>query len=59
MSGQSANLTLKEACAMQHRVQASGSHANNNGGGMKMSSKVTKKPHTEAKYEPSKMEGGE
>lgn len=25
MSGQSAHLSLKEACAMQHRVQASGS----------------------------------
>jgi hypothetical protein len=32
MSGQSASLTIKEACAMQERVQASGSHACNNGG---------------------------
>lgn len=32
MSGQSAHLTLKEACAMQERVQASGSHACSNGG---------------------------
>lgn len=27
MSGQSASLSLKEACAMQHRIQASGSQA--------------------------------
>lgn len=27
MSGQSANLSLKEACAMQHRIQHSGSQA--------------------------------
>ena len=32
MAGQSANLSLKEARAMQMRVQHSGSHANNNGG---------------------------
>ena len=39
MSGQSSHLTLKEACAMQERVQASGSHASNNGGkGSKKSS---------------------
>jgi len=38
MSGQSASLTLKEACAMQERVQASGSHACSNGGGGKKSS---------------------
>jgi hypothetical protein len=37
MSGQSANLSLKEACAMQHRVQASGSQASSS------SSKKTEK----------------
>ena len=35
MSGQSANLSLKEACAMQHRVQASNSHASTHGSGGK------------------------
>ena len=61
MSGQSANLTLKEACAMQHRVQAGGSHANTNGGGKKKAANtgdsVHKKAHTEKKFEPSEMEG--
>jgi hypothetical protein len=32
MSGQSSQLTLSEACKMQERVQASGSHACGNGG---------------------------
>jgi hypothetical protein len=36
MSGQSANLTLKEAKAMQQRVQASGSQAGKSGGGKMM-----------------------
>jgi hypothetical protein len=60
MSGQSASLTLKEACAMQHRVQASGSHANSNGGGKKRANtgdSVHKKAHTSKKNEPSEMEG--
>lgn len=33
MSGQAANLSLKEAKAMQDRVQHSGSHARSNGMG--------------------------
>jgi hypothetical protein len=33
MAGQSAHLSLKEARAMQERVQHSGSHAKSNGGG--------------------------
>jgi len=37
MSGQSANLTLAEAKAMQECVQASGSHASNHGGSGKKS----------------------
>lgn len=39
MAGQSAHLSLKEARAMQERVQHSGSHAKNNGtsGAVKMS----------------------
>jgi len=49
MSGQSAALTLKEACAMQERVQASGSHAKTHGGkgsGSKsMSSSMPKESH--------------
>ena len=40
MAGQSASLSLKEAKAMQERVQASGSHAKGNGG--KSSSKPCK-----------------
>jgi hypothetical protein len=32
MAGQSSQLTLKEACAMQERVQHSGSHALSHGG---------------------------
>ena len=39
MSGQSANLSLAEAKAMQMRVQASGSHANTHGGSKKTSMK--------------------
>ena len=38
MSGQSANLTLKEAKAMQERVQCSGSHAQTHGDGGKKTS---------------------
>jgi hypothetical protein len=59
MAGQSSQLSVKEACMMQERVQHSGSHACNNGGGgkQKMAPKAKKKEHTEAKYEPSKMEG--
>lgn len=43
MSGQSAALSLKEARAMQCRVQASGSHAETHGGGSK------KTPHGKTK----------
>ena len=49
MSGQSAALTLKEACAMQERVQAAGSHACNNGGGGKKSSSAPKEMHRKEK----------
>lgn len=35
MSGQSAHLSLKEACAMQHRIQASGSQASKTGSSKK------------------------
>lgn len=49
MSGQSAALTLKEACMMQERVQASGSHACNNGssGGKKSGSAKKSMKHSE------------
>lgn len=42
MSGQSANLTLKESKAMQERVQYSGSHSSSNGGSSTMVNKTTK-----------------
>lgn len=59
MSGQSAHLTLREACDIQHRVQVSGTHAITHGGkgGKQPTVKAEKKPHTESKYEPSHMEG--
>jgi|HubBroStandDraft_1064217.scaffolds.fasta_scaffold1437741_2 hypothetical protein len=38
MSGQSAALTLKEACMMQERVQVAGTHACTHGGSGKKSS---------------------
>ena len=45
MSGQSAHLSLKEARAMQERVQASGSHAKTHGaGGSKSNNSMRKKP---------------
>jgi hypothetical protein len=43
MSGQSANLTLKEAKAMQERVQASGSHAKTHGKSSSSSETMHKK----------------
>jgi hypothetical protein len=42
MSGQSANLSLKEAREMQKRIQHSGSHAHNNGGSKGGSKKMVK-----------------
>ena len=48
MSGQSANLTLKEAKAMQERVQASGSQAKGCGSGhSKKSHENQKADHAE------------
>ena len=41
MSGQSANLSLKESKAMQERVQASDSHAKTHGGGRANSGDAT------------------
>jgi hypothetical protein len=35
MSGQSANLSIKEATMMQKKIQHSGSHASTNGGSAK------------------------
>jgi hypothetical protein len=48
MSGQSAALTLKEACAMQERVQAAGSQAACGSGGRK-SSGAPKEMHKKEK----------
>jgi hypothetical protein len=57
MSGQSAALTLKEACAMQERVQASGSQAAcGSGGGKKSMSSAPKETHRKMKHEDKKME---
>jgi hypothetical protein len=49
MAGQSANLTLKEACAMQHRVQHSGSQASSHGTTTKKSGSKS-----EGSYNPKK-----
>jgi hypothetical protein len=57
MAGQSSQLSLSEARAMQERVQCSGSHACNNGGGRKSSmSSMKKMPKKSMKHEEMKME---
>lgn len=55
MAGQSAMLSLKEAKAMQERVQCSGSHAKTHGGKeSSSSSSMPKESHRKMKME--KME---
>jgi hypothetical protein len=52
MAGQSSQLSLKEARAMQMRVQHSGSHANSNGGkGGKMKSMSSEGSHRKMRKE--------
>ena len=58
MSGQSAHLSLKEAKAMQERVQASGSHAKSNGGGKKMKTSSGDSMHNKNKMKKMTKEEG-
>jgi hypothetical protein len=51
MAGQSSQLSLKEARAMQMRVQHSGSHANSNGGKMGKKSMSSEGSHRKMRKE--------